>query len=65
MKQITLNIPEQQVEFFMNLIKRLGFEALQDNIPEEHKKIVRDRIKNTNTQDYVSWESIENQITFD
>ena len=65
MKQITLNIPEQQVEFFMNLIERLGFETLQDNIPEEHKKIVRDRVKNTNAQDYVSWESIENQITFD
>ena len=45
MKQIILNIPENKFQFFMELVKNLGFVKTADvAIPEEHKKIVRQRI---------------------
>lgn len=34
-------------------------------IPEWQKTIVRERIKNTKSEDYLSWEEVESQIKFD
>ena len=34
-------------------------------IPEWQKKIVRDRIKNTKQEDYLSWDEVEKQIKLD
>ena len=34
-------------------------------VPEWQKNIVRERIKNTKEQDYLSWEEVEKQFKFD
>jgi hypothetical protein len=36
-----------------------------DTIPQWEKEIVKERIKNTNKEDYVSWNEIEKSISFD
>lgn len=51
------------------LIEKLkNFRAKNDNsieVSDWEKQTVRDRIKNTKAEDYVSWEDIERQIKFD
>ena len=48
MKEVTLKIPENRLTFFLELVEQLGFEVAGElEIPEEHKAIVRDRIKNS------------------
>ena len=44
------------------------FRAKNDNsteVSDWEKQLVRDRIKNTKAEDYISWEDIEKQIKFD
>ena len=46
MREITLKIPEDKVDFFLELIKQLDLEVAEfDVIPEAHKEIVRERIQ--------------------
>lgn len=67
MKQVILNIPDKKFDFFMELVKQLGLEVSEENyykIPEEHKSIVRERIKNSKPEDMVSWEEARKQFKF-
>ncbi len=48
MKQITLNIPDKEYDFFINLMKKFNFIKVKEAdfvIPEEHKQEVRKRRK--------------------
>jgi hypothetical protein len=65
MKEITLNIPEKKLQFFMELFKQLGLEVKNNEsymIPDEHKEIVLNRIKNTNEKDLLNWEDIKDDF---
>ncbi len=64
MKEITLKIPDTKFSFFMELVKQLGIEVDNKNIeiPEEHKNLVRERIKTAKQEDYVSWEDAREQL---
>jgi hypothetical protein len=63
MKEITLKIPESKFGFFMELIKNLGFDTADDiEIPEEHKAIVRERIKNSKPEDMMPWKEARKQL---
>jgi hypothetical protein len=65
MKEITLNIPENKLRFFMELFKQLGLEIKSSEsylIPDEHKEIVLNRIKNTNEKDLLNWEDIKDDF---
>ena len=65
MKEVTLKIPDKKLDFFMELIKQLGFEISEEvGIPEEHKAIVRERIKTAKPEDMVSWKEARKQFTF-
>lgn len=65
MKEITLKIPNNQYSFFIELIKKLGFEIREEiEIPEEHKNIVRERIKNTKPEDMIPWSEARKQFKF-
>lgn len=47
----------------VSLIEKL--KSIQDDnieIPESHKNLVRDRIKNTNSEDYLVWEEVEAKL---
>ncbi len=46
MKEVTIKIPDTKFNFFMELMKQLGFEVTHKyDIPEEHISVVMDRIK--------------------
>ena len=46
MKQITLSIPEEKFEFFVELLQSLDFVSIDNfEIPEAHQKLVLERIK--------------------
>ena len=64
MTEITLKIPDSKVLFFKELVQNLGFDFTirVDAIPEEHKTIVRDRIKTAKKEDYISWEEARKQL---
>ena len=66
MTEITLKIPDTKFSFFMELVKQLGIEVDNKNIeiPEEHKNLVRERIKTAKQEDYVSWEDAREQLKF-
>lgn len=68
MKQVILNIPENKFQFFMELVKNLGFiKAVDVSIPEEHKREVRKRIaaSNKNPERLLDWETIKNDFKLD
>ena len=46
MKEIILKVPDQKVDFVLELVKQLGLEVESEEIeiPEEHKNMVRERI---------------------
>jgi Arc/MetJ-type ribon-helix-helix transcriptional regulator len=65
MKEITLRVPESKLAFIKELMKQLGFEiSLEVEIPEEHKTIVRDRIKTGKTEEMLPWKEARKQFTF-
>ena len=66
MKKIILSIPDQKVEFVLEPIEQLGLEASSVDvvIPEEHKAIVRERIKTATPEDMIPWQDARKQFTF-
>ena len=65
MKEVTLRVPDQKLEFFMELNKQLGFETVQEApIPSEHQIIVRERIKSANSEQMSTWQEARQQFTF-
>ena len=53
MTAYTVSIPDDKKSFFEELLSSLGLEAKKENedfiVPEWHKKIVLDRLKNPQT----------------
>lgn len=65
MKQVILQIPDNKYPFFLELIKNLGFKVTEEpEIPEEHKDIVRERVKTAKPEDMIPWEDARKQFTF-
>lgn len=65
MKEVRLKIPDNKISFFMELINQLGIEvAEQIDIPEEHKTIVRERIKTTKPENMIPWDEARKQFSF-
>ncbi|CAN5147573.1 hypothetical protein BH23BAC3_BH23BAC3_25400 [soil metagenome] len=66
MKEITLKVPEQKVEFVLELIEQLGLEISSEEIEiaEKHKAIVRERIKTANPEEMISWEKARKRFRF-
>lgn len=68
MKEVTLKIPESRLTFFMELVEQLGFEVAGElEISEEHKDIVRDRIKKSdqNPERLLDWEQAQDNFQLD
>jgi hypothetical protein len=65
MREVTLKIPEEKFEFYMELFEQLGLETgFEYKIPEEHKEIVRERIKNSRPEDLIPWEEARKKLKF-
>ncbi len=68
MKQVTLNIPDNKYQFFMELVRNLGFDKPEDIcIPEEHKAIVRERTlkSKANPDRLLDWNQVQDNFRFD
>jgi hypothetical protein len=68
MKEVILQIPDKKLGFFMELIKHLGIEVSEEReIPEEHKAIVRDRIKKSrqNPERLLDWDQVQDSFKLD
>lgn len=63
MKEVLLKIPDKKYNFFMELITQLGFEVAEVvEIPEEHKAIVRERIRTARPEEMVPWKEARKQF---
>ena len=64
MNEITLQIPNSKLDFFLELVKNLGLnvKSKQLDIPEEHQKIVLDRIMNTKEEELLVWKDVQNDF---
>ena len=68
MKEITLKIPEDRLSFFMELVEQLGFEiAGESEISEEHKALVRERIRKSDQDPgrLLDWEEVQDNFRLD
>lgn len=68
MKEMPLKIPDKKFDFFMELIQQLNIEVSQETeIPEEHKAIVRNRIKKSsqNSERLLDWDQLQDDFKFD
>lgn len=63
MTRFTIDIPDEKVPFFKELIKNLGLEK-DIEIPEDQKQIVLDRIKRSKNNPglLLEWEDIKNDF---
>jgi hypothetical protein len=65
MKQLTVNIPDKEYDFFIQLLKKFDFVKVKEaefEIPESHKQLVRERIKTAKPEDYIDWDIAEKKI---
>lgn len=72
MKQFTISIPDSKADLFLEIVKSISFvkkieEGYQQDIPEEHKNMVRERIKKyeNKPESYLEWEDIDKQLRLD
>jgi len=68
MKEITLRVPEKNFGFFMKLVRQLGYVEIPmevKDVPEHHKRIISDRLKNLKTEDLLDWDKIKNDFILD
>ena len=68
MKEITLKIPEERLSFFMELVEQLGFEITgESEISEDHKALVRERIKKSDQDPgrLSDWEEVQDNFRLD
>jgi hypothetical protein len=66
MTQITLNIPDNELGFFMKLIEKFNYEHLINDfsLNEEMKNLLDERRSTSKNEDFVSWEDVKKQIVF-
>ncbi|MBY0487926.1 MAG: hypothetical protein K2P85_12180, partial [Flavobacteriaceae bacterium] len=61
MTQITLNIPDNELGFFMKLIEKFNYEPLINDFTmnEEMKSLLDERRATSKKEDFVSWEDVK------
>lgn len=67
MREVTVKIPEERFEFFMELFEQLGIETnFEYEIPEAHKAIVIERIKQADLQpkELLDWDEVKDDFDF-
>jgi hypothetical protein len=68
MKQFTITVADNKERLFMELMKSLSFVkkikalAVSNDIPEEHKTIVRKRIASTKPEEQLNWDDVKDNF---
>jgi hypothetical protein len=69
MKEINLKVPDQKIEFVLELMAQLGLEVSSEDvdIPEEHKTVVRERIRKSKAspERLLDWEQVKDSFKLD
>ena len=66
MTQITLNIPDNELDFFLKLIKKFNYKPLINDFSmnQEIKDLLDERRATSKNENFVSWEEVKKQIRF-
>ena len=66
MTQITLNIPYNELGFFLKLIEKFNYEPLINDfsVNQEMKDLLDERRNSSEKEDYLAWEEVKKQIRF-
>jgi hypothetical protein len=66
MTQITLNIPDQDLNFFMQLIEKFNYDTTISDfeMTSEIKNLLDTRRKNSNEENYIPWSEVKSKIIF-
>lgn len=65
MTQITLNIPDKELDFFLNLVKKFKYKTVQQEgiyISPEQMKMVDQRRKSAKKSDFISKEDANKKL---
>jgi hypothetical protein len=67
MKQISLSVPEEKYDFFMELLNSMDFISLDDfpEIPDEHKNLVIERKRTSSPDSIKNWDDVKHQFKID
>ena len=66
MTQITLNIPDSELSFFMKLIEKFNYETVinEFSVTEEMKNMLDERRSTITTDDFITWNEVKKQLRF-
>jgi hypothetical protein len=66
MTQITLNIPDSELSFFMKLIEKFNYETVinEFSVTEEMKNLLDERRATSKTDDFIPWNDAKKQLRF-
>jgi hypothetical protein len=61
MARIVVNVPDEKLPEFNQAMSKLGFQPKEEDfvVPEWHKEIVRESIRNTKEEDYIPLDEIK------
>lgn len=65
MKQVILNIPDSNYDFFMELMKKLNFTTVDESveeIPKEVQEMVLERLRTSKRENLVTWEEVKSKL---
>lgn len=66
MTQITLNIPDNELSFFMQLIEKFNYETVinEFSVSKEMKNLLDDRRSTSKEDDFLPWNEAKKQLRF-
>ena len=66
MTQITLNIPDNELSFFMKLIEKFNYETVINDfsVTEEMKNLLDERRSTSKNDDFIPWNDAKKQFRF-
>jgi len=66
MTQITLNIPDNELSFFMQLIEKFNYETVinEFSVTEEMKQLLDERRLTSEVDDFLPWGEAKKQLRF-
>ena len=66
MTQITLNIPDNELSFFMKLIEKFNYETVVNDfsLTEEMKNLLDERRTTSKVDDFIPWNDAKKQFRF-
>lgn len=66
MKEFTVKIPDNQLDFFVELMKKLkiSFAPVNEDfiVPEAHKQLIRGRISKLKKEELINWDDLQKQL---